>query len=187
MIDPIGQVWTPFANARGDVYQLHAMRCDPDDAGAACPTTRCCAASAPAGVLYSYPFVAHTASASHVIEPTGQIIARQSKVDQQRTAGRGRQEPGVRRHPAVRHRQVLGLRPLRDRHPRQRRRAVHVPGQQRRLRSRRVRPELPARRREPVHRSGRRSDRQVQLLAVSGLQNNRSDYVAGIYVSPFSG
>ena len=37
-----------------------------------------------AGVLYSYPFVAHTAIGSHVIEPTAQIIVRQNKVDQQR-------------------------------------------------------------------------------------------------------
>ncbi len=39
---------------------------------------------AAAGVLYSYPFVAHTASASHVIAPTAQIIARQNQVNQRR-------------------------------------------------------------------------------------------------------
>ena len=83
-------------------------------------------------MLYSYPFVAHTGWASHVFEPTAQIIVRPNRVDQRRAARRGRQEPGVRRHAAVRHRQVLGLRPLRDRHARQRRHAVHLPGQQRR-------------------------------------------------------
>ena len=39
---------------------------------------------AAAGVLYSYPFVAHTAWASHVIEPTAQIIVRQNQIDQRR-------------------------------------------------------------------------------------------------------
>src|SRR5262249_13165858 len=34
------------------------------------------------GVLYSYPFVANTADASHVIAPTAQIIVRQNKVSQ---------------------------------------------------------------------------------------------------------
>ena len=39
---------------------------------------------AAAGVLYSYPFVAHTALGSHVIAPTAQIIVRQNRVDQDR-------------------------------------------------------------------------------------------------------
>ena len=30
MIDPIGQVWTPFANVRGDVYSYQDA-VDPDD------------------------------------------------------------------------------------------------------------------------------------------------------------
>ena len=51
----------------------------------------------------------------------------------ERAAGRRRQEPRLRRHEPVRHKQVLRLRPHRDRHARQRRPAVHVPGQLRRL------------------------------------------------------
>ena len=42
--------------------------------------------------------MAHTRLASHVIEPTAQIIVRPNRIDQRRTAGRGCQEPGVRRH-----------------------------------------------------------------------------------------
>ena len=110
------------------------------------------------------------ASASHVIEPTAQIIARPNQRRPAQPAGRGRQEPGVRRHAAVRCRQVLGLRPLRDRHARQRRRAVHVPGQQRRLCARRVRPELstwPAR-------TLRRSRRSTAARGQSDANSRRS-------------
>ena len=110
-------------------------------------------------------------------------------------AGRGRQEPGVRRHAAVRYRQVLRLRSVRDRHARQRRRAVHLPGQQRRF--------MPA----PC------SARAINLAgdnayanpgfdpsscATPGCTNfnfnpraasrpDRSEYVAGLYLSPFTG
>ena len=80
MIDPIGQVWTPFANARGDVYNYSDAR-DPVTL-APIPDDTVLRGVAAAGMLYSYPFVAHTASASHVIEPTAQIIVRQNKVDQ---------------------------------------------------------------------------------------------------------
>ena len=76
------------------------------------PTTPSCVARRAAGLLYSYPFVAHTGSASHVIEPTAQIIVRPNSVRSAHAAGRGRAQPGVRRHAAVRHRPVLRLRPV---------------------------------------------------------------------------
>jgi LPS-assembly protein len=82
MIDPVGQVWTPFANARGDVYSYN----DAFNPALATPTPipndTVLRGIAAAGVLYSYPFVAHTADASHVIAPTAQIIVRQNKVNQ---------------------------------------------------------------------------------------------------------
>ncbi len=79
-IDPIGQTFMPFASVRGDVYAL-TNYVDPmtgdlidDDV-----VTR---GLATAGLLYAYPFVTNTYSGSHVVEPVGQIIARQAKVDQ---------------------------------------------------------------------------------------------------------
>ena len=171
MIDPIGQVWTPFANVRGDVYSYADAR-DPDDAGTVADDTVLRGVAA-AGVLYSYPFVAHTASASHVIAPTAQIIARPNKRRPAQPAGRGRQEPHLRRHAAVRHRQVLGLRPLRDRHARQRRRAVHVAGQQRRLCALRVRPELPPRRRQRRDRSTPASTRPASSTSRRSAASDR--------------
>ncbi len=61
--------------------------------------------------------------------PAGDRAAGQS-------AERGRTEPRVRRHQPVRGDEVLRLRPHRDRHARQRRPAVHLPIQRRRLRTR---------------------------------------------------
>jgi len=82
MIDPVGQVWTPFANARGDVYNYSDALSPFSSTPTPLPSDTALRGVAAAGLLYSYPFVAHTASASHVIAPTAQIIVRQSKVDQ---------------------------------------------------------------------------------------------------------
>ena len=163
MIDPVGQVWTPFGHARGDVYS-YSDAADPTTLKPI-PDDTVLRGVAAAGVLYSYPFVAHTASASHVIAPTAQIIARQNKVDQRRLpdedakslmfddtllfdidkfSGYDRFETGTRAN--------LGA-------------AVHLPGQQRRLWARRVRPELPPGGREPLRQSGPGPDRSLQLLA----------------------
>ncbi|MCL4768418.1 MAG: LPS-assembly protein LptD [Hyphomicrobiaceae bacterium] len=78
--DPLGQTYTPFASLRGDIYTLHNV-VDPttleliDDE----TVTR---GLATAGLLYAYPFVAHSSRGSHVVEPVGQIIARQKSVPQ---------------------------------------------------------------------------------------------------------
>jgi len=78
--DPLGQTYTPFANVRGDIYTLHDI-VDPvtgeiieDEA-----KTR---GVASAGLLYAYPFVSHTASGAHVVEPLAQVIARTSSGSQ---------------------------------------------------------------------------------------------------------
>lgn len=78
--DALGQTYTPFASLRGDIYAYDNV-VDPitntlvdHDA-----VTR---GVATAGLLYAYPFVAHSSSGAHVVEPIGQIIARQSKVPQ---------------------------------------------------------------------------------------------------------
>lgn len=78
--DSLGQTYTPFASLRGDIYTYYNV-VDPvtqeviDDEA----MTR---GLATAGLLYAYPFVAHTSSGAHVVEPIGQIIARQASVPQ---------------------------------------------------------------------------------------------------------
>jgi LPS-assembly protein len=82
LTDQIGITYTPFANARGDVFSVKDA-IDPvsglvinDETGSR--------GVASAGLLVAYPWIANTASASHVIEPIGQIIGRTARVDQRR-------------------------------------------------------------------------------------------------------
>jgi LPS-assembly protein len=79
MIDGIGQTWTPFANVRADVSRFTNGY---DPSGAPIPEEVIARAIGAVGVTYAYPFVAHTATGSHVLEPTAQIIARPSNVNQ---------------------------------------------------------------------------------------------------------
>jgi LPS-assembly protein len=82
MVDPLGQVWTPFVNARGDVYNYSDALSPFTTTPTPIPSDTALRGIAAAGVLYTYPFVAHTADASHIIAPTAQIIVRQNKVNQ---------------------------------------------------------------------------------------------------------
>ena len=89
-IDPVGQVWTPFASVRGDVlsYNLDTtryvnapldnaiwgndkltnfVRDSSDVVGRVMPTV---------GVTYRFPFIAFAGNITHQIEPIAQIIAR---------------------------------------------------------------------------------------------------------------
>jgi LPS-assembly protein len=89
MIDGIGQVYTPFASLRGDVYAVDgfdrglnsseefADDIDSDDDGALLR------GNAIAGFEYRYPFMAMTGSVTHVVEPIGQIIARPDSLGDQ--------------------------------------------------------------------------------------------------------
>lgn len=83
MIDPIGQVWTPFAYARADVTQF-TNGYDPDTGLATSGEDAVTRAIGAAGVTYAYPFVAHTNAGAHVVEPIGQIVARPGYVSQRR-------------------------------------------------------------------------------------------------------
>jgi LPS-assembly protein len=79
MIDNWGQVFTPFARVRGDVYQLSNTAETNPGIEEKSTVTRGMAA---AGVTYQYPFVARGPSGSHIIEPTAQVIARPAVVEQ---------------------------------------------------------------------------------------------------------
>ncbi|MGI9424459.1 MAG: LPS-assembly protein LptD [Hyphomicrobiaceae bacterium] len=80
IVDPLGITYTPFANLRGDVFTFDNA-VDPianekiDDR----TVTR---GVASAGLLASYPWMARTATSTHVVEPIGQIIARTGSVEQ---------------------------------------------------------------------------------------------------------
>ena len=82
MIDGIGQVWTPFTQVRGDVTSF-TNGVDPDT-GTSVAEDTITRGTATAALTYAYPFVAHTASASHVVEPVAQIVARPTTVSSQR-------------------------------------------------------------------------------------------------------
>ena len=74
IIDPIGQSWTPFANIRGDIYQYQDTR-DPITGLMVAGDTLYRGVGA-AGLTYAYPFVAHTQNASHTVEPVVQVVTR---------------------------------------------------------------------------------------------------------------
>ena len=79
LIDPAGMVWTPFLSGRADVTRTsNAFDSDRNVVFDETATR----AMATVGGTWSYPFVAHTADASHVIAPTAQILVRPARVQQ---------------------------------------------------------------------------------------------------------
>ena len=83
LVDGIGQVWTPFAQVRGDATQF-TNGFDPDLPNTPIGEDTITRAMATAALTYAYPFVAHTASGSHVVEPIGQVVTRPASVSQRR-------------------------------------------------------------------------------------------------------
>ena len=77
MIDRIGQVYTPFAQLRGDLYGVNEFA-DPatglESSGALVRGT------AVGGAEYRYPFIGTTGSVAHVFEPIAQVIGRPDSV-----------------------------------------------------------------------------------------------------------
>ena len=81
IVDGIGQTWTPFANIRGDVFQYDNTRNTDSPlvnplAGQSVPGETLYRGVSTVGLTYAYPFVAHTDTASHVVEPVVQIVNR---------------------------------------------------------------------------------------------------------------
>lgn len=81
LIDGIGQTVTPFASVRGDAYSFKDAR-DPVT-GQEFDDSRLFGVGT-VGVTYAYPFVAHTASASHTVEPIVQVVSRHMNRPDQR-------------------------------------------------------------------------------------------------------
>lgn len=72
-VDGLGQVITPFAKLRGDIYNGNNYR-NPET-GLIDDDTRT-RGTASGGLEYRFPFVAHTQGASHVLEPIAQVVTR---------------------------------------------------------------------------------------------------------------
>jgi LPS-assembly protein len=88
MIDGIGEVFTPFAQLRGDVYAVagldNGLNGSEDFANNEKGNDNAILrGNAVAGLEYRYPFIASTGNITHVVEPIGQIIARPSSVGDQ--------------------------------------------------------------------------------------------------------
>jgi LPS-assembly protein len=73
LTDDLGERFTPFLRARGDIYNTSRFV---DIDGVAGPADTFTRQMVGVGLDYRYPFVTHTENASHVIEPVAQIISR---------------------------------------------------------------------------------------------------------------
>lgn len=77
--DPIGISYTPFANVRADAYSYGGYNQSGTPVDESTSFLRGIAAG---GATISYPWVANTSGGAHVVEPIGQIIVRQARVQQ---------------------------------------------------------------------------------------------------------
>ena len=185
MIDGIGEVFTPFAQLRGDIYGVggvdnQALNGSPEfvseDAGQRRDVARQRASRASNIAIRSSPRTGSVDACLRADRPDH----RQTKLVGQ-SAGhpqRGRAQPRVRRHPAVRHRQVLRLRPHRDRHARQCRRALHRATRRPAL--------MPAPCSARAISSPGENEYDTDFFRSSGLATDRSDFVGGLYIQALS-
>ena len=148
LTDNIGITYTPFANLRGDLYSVHDgdrsrdRRRHQQRYRRPRRRHRRCPRRLPVACQDRFGIARRRADrADHRAHRQREAAL---------AAGRGRQEHRVRRHQSVRARQDDGLGPHGDRHPPQRRPAVHLPGQQRRHGARPCRSKLPAGRRQHI-------------------------------------
>ena len=82
LTNSIGITYTPYAALRGDAYQFNHF-VEPQTANLITDDT-VTRGIATAGATVSYPWVAATSMARHVIEPIAQIVARQASLPQRR-------------------------------------------------------------------------------------------------------
>lgn len=79
-IDRRGQVITPFASARGDLYQVENFT--DQVTGIMYDSEFTSRGMVTGGIDYRYPFVKHASNAAHIFEPVAQIIARPNAMNQ---------------------------------------------------------------------------------------------------------
>ena len=88
MIDGIGEVFTPFAQLRGDIYGVggvdnQGLNGSPDFVSETPDNGAILRGNALGGIEYRYPWMASTGSVTHVFEPIGQIIVRPNSLGNQ--------------------------------------------------------------------------------------------------------
>ena len=79
IINGMGQVITPFANLRGDVYVTENL---PDDAGFTEESKTTTRFQPTAGIDARWPFLTNTEGGQHILTPVAQIIASTDEEDQ---------------------------------------------------------------------------------------------------------
>jgi len=192
LTDAIGISYTPFADVRGDVYSFD---------NAVNPTTMefqnstnewvgdsrsdsVARGIADGGVTVSYPWVANTAGASHVIEPIGQIVSHQESIPQRgmpnedaqslvfddtnlfatsKFSGYDRIETGTRANVGLQYTFQANDGGY----------ARFLAGQSYQLSGENI-----------YLNPGRDPDGNFVYTPTSGLETNRSDYVLGVYLAP---
>lgn len=78
-VTPMGQVITPFASLRGDIFYLSGQTSDAELAGLTSDPTAYRAMPA-VGVEWSWPILASAAGSTHVFEPVAQLIVRPNEM-----------------------------------------------------------------------------------------------------------
>ena len=183
--DPLGITYTPFGQLRGDIYQVNDY-VNPEDPAGPLNDVSLARGLALGGVTVAYPWVANSRYGSHVIEPIGQIIARQSTIDQNalpnedaqslvfddtnlfevtKFSGYDRIETGTRANVGLQYTFQSNdggyARLLAGE-------SIHLAGV------------------NPYADPGLDANGDPVFSPYSGLQNDRSDYVLGAYVAPWS-
>jgi LPS-assembly protein len=89
-VDPIGQVWTPYASLRADVFSLNPNTTSYANANVstiADTSDEVFGRAMPAiGLMYRFPFVASTSWGTHILEPVAQVVARPNETNSLRVA-----------------------------------------------------------------------------------------------------
>ena len=188
MTDAIGISYTPFADVRGDIYQfdnfLNPETVTAAHVGSYVPDDTTARGMFDAGVTISYPWIASTANASHIIEPIGQIVIHEESVTQRdlpdedarslifddtnlfdtsKFSGYDRTETGTRANVGVQYTFQLhdgGY-------------ARFLAGESYHLAGENV-----------YMNPGRADDGSYVFTPTSGLETARSDYVLGAYIAP---
>lgn len=89
-IDPLGQMWTPYASLRADIFSINPNTTGYPNANVASiadTSDEVFGRAMPAvGLMYRYPLVAKTSWGTHIIEPVAQVVARPNETNSLRIA-----------------------------------------------------------------------------------------------------
>ena len=90
IVDPIGQVWTPYASIRADLFSINPNTTKYTNANVttiADASDEVFGRAMPAiGLMYRFPFIASTSWGTHILEPVAQIVARPNETNSLRVA-----------------------------------------------------------------------------------------------------